>query len=906
MKPTKQNPPHLHNPPAADSIHSTLLPCYALLLIGMLFTGFMSWLFVCRSLYRENRKKACYISLGINVAFFAALFWFNSFIAFPWWHLIVQDRIIHLLWAMLACFTQLKLLGRAQRQFDFSQWKKMITPIVTGIVIGICGGVIISLPNILQERTAVVTSFDILDRTSILLDFFKYMFIGAPIGLLLGLWWSRKPSAFRPSNIIAVLTGSAFSSLILFLLVLLLRFYLQKGHWEEFEIDQYKALIPPWQRGFPAIIKSTLDAIDLLSMLLFGLFFSSITRIRDFFRYSLLAFIVFFLWIPGISISPGLQEMLQDQLLYDMSDPDPGVQAKAFKKAEIMLKRYPDHQKWPSIAIDLARYHYDNNQVEKAKALYQKIASKYETSNYWYWSAKLARDILQSDQFGNSENICRLPLPVVDYESYLNSDWMAVLSNIKYWEGDSVPESAIKMRLQRLSKSIDKIKVKKLRSLIDFDDAIQSLGYRISFTPAGLQKAKTLLDAGFPVFYRSYTSDRLIFGYDFNKGVLYGYSFSYLSSRLKDEAPKEIKEMASHLAEGEGKSRQRLERIANEAFLEINMKMLKEPYRSYFSPFMYIIYPPQKTKELQQALAMDSTSFAKQDKGYKAALIALEHYDKKALVKAIAWAQTAIPHIDDPFPYYVGYVSFYAWGKRKSYVKSVLPLDKHFHELAKYSTELNSLKNQDFYKECVAEFETAFANHTLPFIIADRFDDMLYITNRTERAKSLEILKYECKINPGWSSSWRTLLKLYEFNGDLDGMYAALTGLISVSRYNYNARIQLVKAMIQKDEISNAKKTMEMVVADSVKYDADYYFCRGALAEADGDVKGALKNYEKCSAMRRYKSEYFWQLGSFLVKQEKMEKASGILAWAAKIDTSHVLDTEKQALIDRVSQYAPK
>lgn len=887
-------------PSAVNSVPHGLLPCYALIFIGLFLTGFMPWFLVCLSLYKRNKHRACYIALAVNVLFFILLFFFNSGNTLRWWNAILVDRFLHLIWAIAASVTQRKILGKAERQFDFSQWKRMITPIIAGVLICTCGGIVISQPSIIQERDMVISSIDILDRSSILLEFFKYTFIGAPFGLLLGLWWSRRATTFSPSIIISVLCGSCIGMVIWFLIFSMINFYLHRGYWGEYSGQHYNALIPPWQKGFPGLVDYVTNIMDILSIIVFGLFFGSIRRIRDFWKFSLLTLLVFIFFIPSFPIDTSIRQMFHDQLLYDMDDPNPRIQARAYKKAGILLQRYPDYQKWPSLANSCARYYYDNDQIEEARELYQTIVNKYESSNRWYWVTLLAKDILKREAFGIKDDKKTLSIPVVDYESYLDGDWMALLSAIKYWEVDSITESSIKMRLYRLSKSDDKIELKNLNSLIDFDDAVQGLGYHAHFMQTTLTKIKKLLDAGFPVIYRSYTYDRLLFGYDNNKGVMYGLSFSALSSRLKKETRKETDEMTSQSKEGEGKSKKRLERIANEAFLELNLKLFEEPYCSYFSPIMFVVCPPQKHQALQQVLALDSLQFARQNKGYRSALIALEYLDKTDLLNALEWAQVAASHLDDPLPYFIGYLASQSWNTRKHIIKNVLPLDRQIKELSDFTQKFTDAQKQYFLKISAPIFESAFKNNTLPYIILSRYDNMLEISNPAELEKSMHILEYESELNPSWSANWRALIHAYEMTSNTEGIYTALQGLISDSRYAYHDKTRLAKMMINKNEIEEARKVLATVVVDSVKYNADYYYCLAALAEDEGKTTLADKYYKKCTSMRRYRSEYFWKYGSLLAKSNKKSEARKVLTWAAQIDTATALVKEKKNLLDKV------
>lgn len=874
-------------------------PWYVLLIIGFALTGFFPWLMVSYALYQREKKRTAILSFFVNLVLFFAFSWVLLKSSVVWWWIGSFTYLFNVIWTLAAWLFQRKTLGPAAKRYILNEWKAWITPVLIGIILGACMATIFSTFPAAQNRMEMMRTRDTLERETILWDFFMYIPLGIMIGGLLGFWWAREHKQFRVSHVITFLSAFTLTFTFWILLGFFLLFLIHKGVLigeSNYVLSSAWNLIPPRIAGFRKTLLQ-IQTFNFSALLVVPLLFGAVSRIRDFGKRVLLIPLTFICIFPMIFIEDTWWNSIQDQIIYEMSSPDSQTREAAHEWAEILLKRYPNHLQWPKIAEDLAQYYYHEGKYEKSRILYQHIVDRYHDSNQWYWNVGYARTALSSSDFGTPSSKTALEIPVVDYENYLTPNWMALLSLIRYWEGQEIAESEIKIRLKDFSISDDRIDLNSLNNFVELDDAARNLGYEVLILPANLADVKALISAGIPVIHRRYTSFYLLFGFDESRAVVREYSFDKLSRRLQNEARKETKEILAIEEEGRGESRKRLARIANEVYNEHSATFWENAITRYTGPLMAIVFPAEKTDLVVTTLNIPLDTLKRESDGYLATLIGLSYLNHVDPVQAVEWAKIGTEYSNDPLPLYVAHLAKLLWESRDTKIKSTLRLQDQFPELAQIFVYFNEEKNRAFLQSAALRFKTDIDTTTFPWFILDTYIPMLDRNNPNDFDLIIKLMKKKISINPASRNYWSFLAKTYEWAGDIPGMVEALKGVISADPVDFDAKLRLAYGYVVLEQYADAKSILETTGVGEIKYDADYPFCLGAIAEWEGNVEDALQNYEIAIEMRRYKPIYFLKYGKLLLQEGQKENAKKALKWAARIDAGEEIQQEAEKIL---------
>jgi hypothetical protein len=874
---------------------------YVLLVTGVALTGFFPWLMVSYALYQRGKRLTAMSLLFVNLALLVLSGWILLRSPVAWWWVVSLTYLFNGIWALAAWLFQKKTIGSAPRRYLLTEWKSWITPVIIGVILGVCITIIFSIIPAVRNRTAMWRAGESLDREVILWDFFTYTFLGLSYGLVLGFWWAGERNRFRASSIITFLAALSLTIILWSLFGFLLIFLVHKGTLIEtptFASSNW-AVVPPWVSGFRQLLLH-IHAFDMLALLIVSLLFGAASRIRDFGKRSLLIPLTFLCILPRAFSENEWWQAIQDQIFYEMASPDRQTRASAYQWAEMLLKRYPEHLQWPNIAEDVTRYYYQAGEYEKSRALYQDISDHYGDSNRWYWTVRRARAALNNPEFGNPSGEPKIEIPIVDYENYLTPNWMALLSVIRYWEGPQIPESEVKIKLKDLSLSDDKISLSPLANLADLDDAAQSLGYEVLILPANLPGVKALIAAGIPIIHQNYTTFSLIFGFDESRTALRTYIFDKLSYRVQEEARKEAEEILAMKEEGQGESQERLARIANEAYSEYSADFWNTPVLRYIGPFMALVFPTQKADTIAAALNTSIEVLTKRSNGYLATLIGLSYLNHADPIHAIEWAKIGAEHLDDPILLYGAYMAKMFWESRNQQVNSKLRLQDQFPELAQIFTYFNEAENIAFLERARLRFEADLDVTPIPWMILDRYVHTLDQSDPVELDRITTVLQQGLSLNPAYSCYWSFLAETYEWAEDIPKMVEALKGAISANPLDSKMKLRLAYGDVLLGHYADAKVTLEQIDVSQIKYDADYPFCLGAVAEWEGDTKDALRKYAIAVEMRRYKPIYFLKYGKLLQKEGLNEKARQALEWAARIDAKGEIKQEAENLLAKM------
>ena len=861
-------------------------PCYVLLIIGFALTGFFPWLMLSWSGYKRGKKLFAILSLVINFAVYIFFAWWLLKVKISWWWLTSLAYLFNLAWSFTAYLFQKKLMGCAQKRYMPAQWRTWVTPLLVGAVLGICVATVLSMGPAFVNRIEMREMLDSLDRNTVLWDFFRFSLAGVSVGLLVGFWWGGDGKRFRADKVITFFGAMVLTITIWSLLGFLLNFFIHKGimikdgvliasHWE---------IVPPWITGVRKYIFQ-IQNFDISSLIVISLFFGSVSRIREFLKRAILIPLTFFLVLP---ISFGGNEWwttIQDQVIYDMSSPDDNVRAKAHDWAEIILERYPNHLQWPEIAENLARYYYQEGDYGKSKNFYQRIIKQQGDPIRWQRVLERSRTALSSPDFGKPSLAGPKPaIPMVDYEEYLTHNWMTLLSVIRYWQGPKVAESQVKIGLKDLSGSDDRITLSPLVSLADLHDAARGLNYEVMILPAELKKVKALLKAGIPVIHHCHNSFNLIFGFDESRSALLAYSFISLSKRLMVESRKEAQEILAIKEEGCGESKKRLLRIAREAYGEYSADYWESPALRYSGPFIAIIYPATKAGKIATALNTNPDTLKQKSGGYLASLIGLAYLNHASPVQAVEWAKVGAEKTTDPLPLYIAHLSKLLWQSRNKKTGSKIPLEKQFPELAQIFTYFNEPENLAFLKRARLRFQADIDHNVFPQNIPQHYLPLLDRSNPSDLKLIVKIIQRSLTFDPVQSQYWQLLADTYEWSEDIPRMVIALKGLVSSNPLDSRARLRLAYGFVLLEKFAEADGILSKINSRQVRYDADYFFCRGAVAEWEGKKEEALEKYEKAVEMRRYKPIYYLRYGRLLLKEGMNKKAIKALEWAVRID----------------------
>jgi hypothetical protein len=873
-------------------------PWYALLGVGHAVSGLFPWLMVSWALYRRGMKRVAVLSAAANVGLSVLLGWVSIRARLPWWWLLSLAVAVNLLWSTSAWVTQRRLIGPSPRRYHLRDWRTWTGRILVGATLGCCVGVLVSIPPAFKDRAATFGSIDSLDRQTVLWNCFQHVPAGLLAGLVVGLWWAGGGRRFRASHVVTFLSAFVLTFVGFGVLGSLALLMLQGGASPGAPLPSTQgSLIPPWVSGFQALLLR-FEKLDAVALVAVSLLFGAPTRLRDFGRRALLIPLAFVVSFPTWFVSTGTWTTLQPQLLYETRAGDAKTRASAYRRVETLLRRYPDHTRWPAIAEDLARHWYQQGERARAKALYHELAERVSGSNEWRGVFERARGAEESADFAQPPpGGPDLEIPMVDYEAYLTRNWMALLAVVRYWEGPGVPESEVKIRLKELSRSDDEILLSPLTSLAELDDAASNLGYESLILPADSASLKALLRAGFPVIHQDGSSFDVVFGFDPGRSVFRAYGFGGLSSRLRLEARREARQILALQKEGTGESRQRLARIANEAYREEAASSWEADRLAYRGPLMAVVCPEGRSAAAARALNAALDDVRRRSRASLAALIGLAFLNHADPLQAVEWARIGARSGTDPLPLHVAHLAATLWRSRHTRVRSRIPLETRFPELSRLSAFFDAPDNREFLEAARRRFEADRRAGRLAAFVADAYLSMLDRSDAGDRQVMIQVMRARVFADPSRFDDWKALADTYEWFGDVAGMTEALEGAVSARAGDSRTRLRLAYGDVLLGRLGEARDVLEKVDREGVREDADYPFCAGAVAEWKGDTATALREYERAARMRTYRPVYHLRYGSLLKREGRAREARRELRWAARIDAVGDVQREAERLL---------
>ncbi|MEJ2660764.1 MAG: hypothetical protein P8Z73_08595 [Desulfobacteraceae bacterium] len=877
-----------HMPPHEDTFpttfHKAHFPWYAHLVGGYALTGAWCWLLVASLFWRNGRRRLGGALVAVNVIFLVAVIWAALRMEVSWWRLESFIFGLNLAWSMSAWLLQYRCFGPAPRRYRPMQWRLWVVPLATGVLLGAGLAVSMTVTSAVSERFVSLYAGDAPGRSSVLWKFFSHLPAGLGLGLLIGAWWAGC-RAFRLSHVVSFLAGIIVVVLGESALFGIFTLIVHGGDTTSLQMlaNDAWSLVPGHLQGWRRVIQFHSDA-RFVAWIPVGMLFGAPGRIRDFFkRAAVVAPLVILLCMSFSFLSQGGWRIIQGQVLYQTTSPQARHRQAAFDWLRVLLARYPDHAQWPHLAARLADYCYTHGARETSRALHRQIVHRYGHTNQWKIQADISRSILASPFFGSPSKGPGLRIPVVDYQDYLTQNWMALLSTVRYWEGDDTRPSDLLIRLREISQSEDTIRLPKLTDLGDLDDAAAGLGYGITILHGDPRTARSLIEAGIPVLLPVYHTFYLIYGFDDSRGVVKSLCFGQLSEKCKSLAVKEVQEILMLESKGQGRTNDRLARIALEADCLWHMDQWKTGRLADAAPWMAVIHPPDGRRAVAAALGGHEPELLRTHRGRLAISIALSYLDKADPVNCIRWARLASRYIDDPLVQHAAHLGDTLWQYRYQRIGSVLALNERFAVLNGVDRFMTSPDVRIFLDQSREQFAADLAEGRLSWRVRWRLLGLLDRHDARQRKLMISVIEADLAANPAEASQWRRLADLHALDDHPAARAQALAKAWSAAPQDYSTALAWARTCVLLDDPGKAEQILNQIDPTAVSREADYDFCLAAVAEWRHQPRKALQYYARAIDKCRFRAVYFQRYGQLLMAQGDTVAAQKALDWAARI-----------------------
>lgn len=889
-----------HSVPS-DSGTLSPYPWYIHLVGGYALTGLFSWILVIRQLFRRGEKGLAWGFIIVNVLIYCAISWAAMFRQVPWIKLLLWDHGANLLWLASGWGFQRYHLGPAAPRYRPFAWKTRLSPFFTALLISGCFGVFCSIFPIMRIWGEMAASGDILDKRLLLEQFFLYVPSMLVYGLLVGIYWAGEPKKFTAAQPVAFLGGLLLFYGTLAVVFQLFLFIFYGGNF-------YLSMIPwPAISGDPGKIGDMLLSIqqgDHVGEVVVGLLLCGAVSLRDFWKRSF-AFIplICLAVLPLSFLSAGLWQSIQGQFIHQMTSPDFAVREKGAAWAQTLLTRYPQHDHWPEIALQVAEIRYEAGEHVAAGQLYESVVQQYENKARWRRQVALALAALDSQDYGRSDQRKEIELPPVGYEPYLSPNWMALLQMVRYWSGKEVTESQILIELKALSKSDEEISIDHIPDVAKLHDNAAQLGLDCWLIPTSLTSARALIAADIPFILPIDREFHLVSGYLEDRATFKAYGYQRISARLKKSDKEEAGEILFFKGEGKGNSEKLLAETARQASGEIPFSYYQTPEQLDKSPYMALIFPPEKGEEIAEVLQASGEQLRRQSKEVLGGYIALTAFQSADFIRSIQWARAASAYTEDPFPLHVAHLAKTLWESRDKSSVTSFELQKQFPELAAINEYMDSEEVVSFLARATARFNADLAAQHLSRPIRRHYGEFLDRSTPEDLDTLIALYRHDLEIDPSERQTWLALVEALEWCEAPDQMVEALRGALDAGAWNDEIALRLLYAMLLHGEQGDAAtKLFARISPANMKFNAHYFYCKGALAKLEGDTDTALTFYEKAISMRRYIPLYHLEYGKLLVQIGRKEEARKALQWAISIDDGVSVQKEAEKYLAEINQ----
>jgi hypothetical protein len=856
------------------------MPWYVYLFGGWSIGVLFPWYLVCSQFYCRARRKTAIFLAAANVLLFALFCAAAFLLKCPWDTLLLVVVLLTVVWSALAWLVQRLAFGAAPRRYYPGEWRSWIAPIGIAVFLGIGLSVAIGAVPMIGERLEMYRSPDLLARKVILWDFFHFIPYSLLFSLPIGIWWAGERNRFSAVHPLGYFFGLVVSSAFLAAMSGLFYFLLWRGQLGG--ADNAWPVMPELQ-GVKKNLYFLL-AHDYSYYFAVPLLLGAVGRMSEFWKKSLAIFPVLTITLLLISpFSPEHWQAYQSQIIYEMASEDPARRAKANDRAEVLLARFPEHDGWPEIARRLAGYRALQGDDKAAQQLWAEVVERTKDSPRWHRQAALAKAALNPGSAAEEQPVA-MSIPSLHYKSYMTGNWMALLRNLRFYEGRTGSEADTLIRLKDISADDEKIKLQAMPTLAELDDHAAALGYQTLLLPSELSVVKKLLTSGFPVIQPVKHSFYLLSGIDGGRATVTGANYDRIPEGLKKEDKEGVAAGQPLFADKDSSADDALlSRIDILAEAELPFSFWQEPRQSDHAASMAVVFPPQFRQQVVTVLGGEERLLQQGSTATLTALAAQAALNCGDAIQAITWAQRSYELGGDPFPLRTAHLADLLWQSRKNRTAHALHLERHFPRLEDVGRFLAEPRIQAFLTLAGAQFERDFADGRLDWMTRSQYRDFLDISNVRERQRLIAVTEHDLRLEPDSRKDWLFLAGLFEWEKDLGKIAAAYRGALEADTWSDSLAVKLAYLLVRDGRHSEAEQLLARIKEDEVKYQPDYYYSLAAVADWNKDFAGAAGNYEKAIDMRRYDSHYHLDYARMLDRLGEGDRARRLERWGSRL-----------------------
>ncbi len=859
-----------------------LYPWYVHFIGGWSFGSLFSWFLVVRQFFGSGRRKTALLLIFLNLLLYTAICFFGYTSKLKWDLLSVGVIIIDCGWFVSAWLTQYFVFGRAPARFVIKEWKSWIAPVCLAISFGVGLAVVYSVFPMIAHRIQMSQSPDLLTKNLILWDFFSFVPTSLLISLPVGLWWAGEREQFTTSRLLSYLFGLILFYLVLATLYSLFYFLINLGNTHHALVNW--SVLPLYPQGVQKILLGPLQN-NYSTFFIAPLVLGVTPRIRDFLLKSLMYFPLLSLILIGYAgYSNEFWQYNQGDMLYQMAAAEKGKRSRAHDQAERLLSRFPDYRGWPSVGLKLAEYHYLSGCKEKALKFYREVYAKAGTSPRWTREAAVAQAALDSERFGDRSARFLIDLPQVSYESYMTGNWMSLLRILRYYEQDTATQSQTLIRLKMLSTSDEEIKLSSMPTLAELDDSASLLGYEVLLLPSDLGRIKTLLKSGYPVIQPIRHSFYLLYGLDDGRSQIEAADYGSIQAAAERLQAEDLADTRLDNRNG-NEDPTGTSRLSDLAAHKLPYSFWGSTRQRDMGPVIAVVVPKEKMEDLIVQAGMTIKEPIQQSNAYLTAYIALNALTSGDITGAVEWSLKSYRLRQDPLPLHIAHLAVLLWNSRETILKSSLNLERQFPRLAFVDQYFQQPAIASFLSLAAARFRDDRAAKKLSWMVRNQYMDFLDRSIFDDRKIMIALAQTNIDQEPFSTSDWITLATLQEWDENKAGIIAAYQGLLDSDDWNDTLATRLACLNVEAGQFEQAEKLLSAVSGKTFRFNPDYYYCQGAVAQYKGQTGRADRSYQQAIKMRKYAPHYHRRYAEFLKKEDgDADRINKLLYWASMLD----------------------
>lgn len=266
----------------------------------------------------------------------------------------------------------------------------------------------------------------------------------------------------------------------------------------------------------------------------------------------------------------------------------------------------------------------------------------------------------------------------------------------------------------------------------------------------------------------------------------------------------------------------------------------------------------------------------------------------------LQWARKGAQMVSTSLPLHVAHVGQSLWATRARKIGVNIGIERTFSVLDAPVSFFNDPKTVAFTEQARDRFTQDLQAGNVPWNLRNILVSLYDQTDPKQRAQIIELIQYGLARHPSDRKQWMRLADLYELEGDLEAVSRALEGACSAGKWDVKTQLSLAAVYTRMERMNRVKELLKHMDPQKVAYEADYPYCLGAVAEADGRSKAALQHYADAIDMCRYRPDYHLRYAKLLMDQGNSDEAEKALAWAARIDSGEIIRKEAIELLTKI------